>query len=103
MCLCQLLAFMLNAARLVRVITMALGNITCIIAAACVTYLPTEQKWNRLVAYWFTQFQVCHMSLRLPNKVHPETHRSAQSVGFSLSLVMVSNNVSRGWGSMVRN
>ena len=49
---------MLNAARLVRVITMALGNITCIIAAACVTYLPSEQKWNRLVAYWFTQFQV---------------------------------------------
>ncbi|KAH9938890.1 MFS general substrate transporter [Epithele typhae] len=55
-----------------RVITMATGNITCIIAAACLTYLPAEQKWNRLVAFWFTSFQ---------------------SVGFSLSLVMISNNV----------
>ncbi|KAJ2984636.1 hypothetical protein NUW54_g10439 [Trametes sanguinea] len=55
-----------------RVITMAAGNITCIIAAACLTYLPSDQKWNRLVAYWFTSFQ---------------------SVGFSLSLVMISNNI----------
>ncbi|KAI0759546.1 MFS general substrate transporter [Trametes elegans] len=55
-----------------RVITMAAGNITCIIAAACLTYLPSDQKWNRLIAYWFTQFQ---------------------SVGMSLSLVMISNNV----------
>ncbi|KAI0706690.1 MFS general substrate transporter [Earliella scabrosa] len=55
-----------------RVITMALGNITCIIAAACLIYLPDEQRWNRLIAYWFTTFQ---------------------SVGFSLSLVMISNNV----------
>ncbi|EJF56374.1 MFS general substrate transporter [Dichomitus squalens LYAD-421 SS1] len=55
-----------------RVITMAAGNITCIIAAACLTYLPSHQQWNRLVAFWFTQFQ---------------------SVGFSLSLVMISNNV----------
>ncbi|KAI0739999.1 MFS general substrate transporter [Daedaleopsis nitida] len=55
-----------------RVITMALGNTTCIIAAACLIYLPDEQKWSRLVAYWFTNFQ---------------------SVGFSLSLVMISNNV----------
>ncbi|KAI0707431.1 MFS general substrate transporter [Cerioporus squamosus] len=55
-----------------RVITMAAGNITCIIAAACLTYLPSDQKWNRLVAYWFTSFQ---------------------SVGFALSLVMISNNV----------
>ncbi|CCL98378.1 uncharacterized protein FIBRA_00373 [Fibroporia radiculosa] len=55
-----------------RVITMAAGNITCIISAACLTYLPADQKWNRLIAYWFTNFQ---------------------SVGFSLSLVMISNNV----------
>ncbi|RDX42116.1 MFS general substrate transporter [Lentinus brumalis] len=55
-----------------RVITMALGNITCIIAAACLTYLPSDLKWNRLIAYWFTNFQ---------------------SVGFALSLVMISNNV----------
>ncbi|KAI0728947.1 MFS general substrate transporter [Fomitopsis betulina] len=55
-----------------RVITMATGNIVCIISAACLTYLPSDQKWNRLVAYWFTSFQ---------------------SVGFSLSLVMISNNI----------
>ncbi|KAH9840562.1 MFS general substrate transporter [Rhodofomes roseus] len=55
-----------------RVFTMATGNIVCIISAACLTYLPSDQKWNRLVAYWFTSFQ---------------------SVGFSLSLVMISNNI----------
>ncbi|KAI0707433.1 MFS general substrate transporter [Cerioporus squamosus] len=55
-----------------RVITMTLGNFTCIIAAACLTYLPEEQRSNRLVAYCFTSFQ---------------------SVGFSLSLVMISNNI----------
>lgn len=46
----------------VRVITQALGNITCIIAAACLIYLPDEQKWNRLIAYWFTTFQVSLVS-----------------------------------------
>ncbi|KAJ7204233.1 major facilitator superfamily domain-containing protein [Mycena rebaudengoi] len=45
---------------------------TCIIAAAALTYAPHDQKWGRLVAFWFT---------------------SCQSVGFSLSLVMVSANV----------
>ncbi|KAH9916478.1 MFS general substrate transporter [Fomitopsis serialis] len=40
-----------------RVTTMATGNIVCIISAACLTYLPSDQKWNRLVAYWFTSFQ----------------------------------------------
>ncbi|OCH87026.1 MFS general substrate transporter [Obba rivulosa] len=55
-----------------RIITMAVGNITCIIAAAFLAYLPTDQKWNRLVAYWFTSFQ---------------------SVGFALGLVMISNNI----------
>lgn len=37
---------------------MAAGNITCIIAAACLAYLPTHMQWNRLVAFWFTAFQV---------------------------------------------
>ncbi|KAJ7885256.1 major facilitator superfamily domain-containing protein [Mycena olivaceomarginata] len=36
------------------------------------TYAPHDQKWGRLVAFWFTSFQ---------------------SVGFSLSLVMISANV----------
>ncbi|KAL1745032.1 major facilitator superfamily domain-containing protein [Schizophyllum fasciatum] len=55
-----------------RAIMMFVGNCTCIIAAACLTYGPSDQKWGRLVAFWFTSFQ---------------------SVGFSLSLVMVSANV----------
>lgn len=42
----------------VRIIVMAVGNVTCIIAAACLAYLPTNRKWSRLVAYWFTSFQV---------------------------------------------
>ncbi|EMD31559.1 hypothetical protein CERSUDRAFT_78016 [Gelatoporia subvermispora B] len=33
------------------------SNVTCIIAAACLAYLPTNRKWSRLVAYWFTSFQ----------------------------------------------
>ncbi len=53
---------MVATSRPVRVITMALGNITCIIAAACLTYLPSDLKWNRLIAYWFTNFQVSLMS-----------------------------------------
>ncbi|OBZ73439.1 hypothetical protein A0H81_07257 [Grifola frondosa] len=55
-----------------RVITMVVGNVPCIIGAAALTYLPADQKWNRLVAYWFTLFQ---------------------TVGFALSLVMISNNI----------
>ena len=51
---------MLTAEWAVRVITMTLGNFTCIIAAACLTYLPQEQRANRLVAYCFTSFQVRH-------------------------------------------
>ena len=42
----------------VRIISMTLGNITTVIAAACLTYLPPDQKWNRLIAYWFTGLQV---------------------------------------------
>ncbi|KAH8925192.1 MFS general substrate transporter [Atractiella rhizophila] len=55
-----------------RVILMAVGNITCIIAASVLTYGPQSEKWGRLVAFWFTSFQ---------------------SVGFSLSLVIVGSNV----------
>ena len=54
---------------------MTAGNVASIIAAACVTYLPTSQQWNRLVAFWFTGFQ---------------------AIGFSLSLAMISSNVRFG-------
>lgn len=54
-----------------RVIVMTVGNLACLIAAACMCYLPTEQKWQRLVCFWITP---------------------SQSVGFSLMLVMVSSN-----------
>ncbi|KAJ6511684.1 MFS general substrate transporter [Mycena vulgaris] len=52
-----------------RALMMFIGNATCIVAAAALTYAPHDQKWGRLVAFWFTSFQ---------------------SVGFSLSLVMIS-------------
>ncbi|KAJ6548663.1 MFS general substrate transporter [Mycena capillaripes] len=55
-----------------RAVMMFIGNATCIVAAAALTYAPRDQKWGRLVAFWFTSFQ---------------------SVGFSLSLVMISANV----------
>jgi len=54
-----------------RVIIMTCGNIACVVAAACMAYLPVQDKWNRLVAFWITP---------------------SQSIGFSLSLVMVSAN-----------
>ncbi|KAJ7658808.1 hypothetical protein DFH06DRAFT_443742 [Mycena polygramma] len=40
--------------------------------ASSLTYAPRDEKWGRLVAFWFTSFQ---------------------SVGFSLSLVMIPANV----------
>ncbi|KAJ7673332.1 MFS general substrate transporter [Mycena polygramma] len=55
-----------------RAIMMFIGNATCIVAAAALTYAPRDEKWGRLVAFWFTSFQ---------------------SVGFSLSLVMIPANV----------
>ncbi|KAI0028085.1 MFS general substrate transporter [Vararia minispora EC-137] len=55
-----------------RCVMMFVGNVTCIIAGAVLTYGPNDQRWGRLVAFWFTSFA---------------------SVGFSLSLVMVSANV----------
>lgn len=42
------------------------------IAAALLAFLPSEAKWVRLVALWFTNFQ---------------------SIGFVLGLVMISSNV----------
>ncbi|KZT50547.1 MFS general substrate transporter [Calocera cornea HHB12733] len=54
-----------------RVIIMTAGNIACVVAAACMAYLPAADRWPRLVAFWITP---------------------SQSIGFSLSLVMVSAN-----------
>jgi len=49
-----------------------LGNVVCITAVSCLTYLPESAKWGRLVALWFTNFQ---------------------SIGFVLGLVMISSNI----------
>ncbi|KAJ7197770.1 major facilitator superfamily domain-containing protein [Mycena pura] len=55
-----------------RALMMFIGNGICIVAAAALTYGPLDQRWGRLVAFWFT---------------------SCQAVGFALSLVMISANV----------
>ncbi|KAF9036441.1 MFS general substrate transporter [Hymenopellis radicata] len=55
-----------------RAIVMFIANATTIIAAACLTYAPQEQKWGRLVAFWLTSFQ---------------------SVGFAMGFVMITANV----------
>ncbi|KAI0148352.1 MFS general substrate transporter [Xylariaceae sp. FL1272] len=60
-----------------RCIVMLIGNLICVGAGAALVGLPsgpdgTENKWGRLVALWLCSFQ---------------------SVGFSMSLTMVSSNV----------
>ncbi|KAI9069932.1 MFS general substrate transporter [Trametes sanguinea] len=55
-----------------RVITMTASSIICIVAAAFLTFLPSDRKWGRLISYWFTAFQ---------------------TVGLALSLVMIANNI----------
>lgn len=75
----------LRVLRAVRVITMALGNITCIIAAACLIYLPQDQRWNRLVAYWFTSFQVRRLPLDSCWEASELTVRVAHSLSGSRS------------------
>ncbi|WWC91150.1 uncharacterized protein L201_006091 [Kwoniella dendrophila CBS 6074] len=56
----------------IRCVVMFVGNIACVIAACCLTYLPRHNAWGRLVSFWFTGFS---------------------SVGFSLAMVMISSNV----------
>ncbi|KAH8919299.1 MFS general substrate transporter [Atractiella rhizophila] len=56
-----------------RIIVMTVGNVVCVIAAACLAYLPLENQWGRLIAFWWTP---------------------VQSIGFSLALAMVSANIS---------
>lgn len=55
-----------------RLLTSTAANILCTVAAACMAYLPQEQKWQRLVCFWLV---------------------NAQSVGFTVSLVTISSNM----------
>ncbi|KAK5112330.1 hypothetical protein LTR62_004293 [Meristemomyces frigidus] len=55
-----------------RCIVMILGNLICVMSAGLLVGLSTKNKWGRLVAIW-----LC----------------SSQSVGFAMSLTMVSSNV----------
>lgn len=60
-----------------RCVMMLAGNLICVACAAVLVALPvgpdgTDNQWGRLVALWLCSFQ---------------------SVGFSLSLTMVSSNV----------
>jgi MFS family permease len=55
-----------------RCITMIVGNLICVGAGAALVTLGPEKQWSRLVALW-----LC----------------SCQSVGFAMSLTMVSSNV----------
>lgn len=58
--------------RNMRSITMIVGNLICVGAGGALVSLGPEEKWSRLVALW-----LC----------------SCQSVGFAMSLTMVSSNV----------
>lgn len=55
-----------------RCITMMVGNLICVGAGAALVGLPLNAIWGRLVALW-----LC----------------SCQSVGFAISLTMISSNI----------
>ncbi|KAJ7910095.1 major facilitator superfamily domain-containing protein [Mycena leptocephala] len=55
-----------------RLIASTAANIICVVAAACMAYLPRHLVWQRLVSFWLV---------------------NCQSVGFAVSLVMVSSNM----------
>ncbi|KAI5124502.1 hypothetical protein M0805_003027 [Coniferiporia weirii] len=55
-----------------RILVASVGNVTCLVAAAVLAYLPTG-AWVRLAAFWFTNLQ---------------------SVSFSLGVNMISVNMS---------
>jgi hypothetical protein len=55
-----------------RLLTATVANLLCVIAAACMGYLPRSNTWGRLVSFWLV---------------------NAQSVGFTISLVTVSSNM----------
>lgn len=56
-----------------RCITMIVANTICILGAALLVGLPSSYKWGRLVALWLCYFQ---------------------GLGFSMSLTMISSNIS---------
>lgn len=56
-----------------RCITMIVANSICIIGSALLVGLPSTNKWGRLVALWLCYFQ---------------------GLGFSMSLTMISSNIS---------
>ncbi|EOD46336.1 putative mfs general substrate transporter protein [Neofusicoccum parvum UCRNP2] len=56
-----------------RCITMIVANLICILGAALLVGLPDRYKWGRLVALWLCYFQ---------------------GLGFSMSLTMISSNIS---------
>lgn len=35
-----------------RMLMVTVGNVICVIAAALLSFLPTEQSWGRLIAFW---------------------------------------------------
>ncbi|KAK5138549.1 hypothetical protein LTR08_000137 [Meristemomyces frigidus] len=55
-----------------RCVVMLVGNLICVGCGGALVGLSTDQKWGRLVALWLCSFQ---------------------SVGFAMSLTMVSSNV----------
>ncbi|KAJ7830665.1 major facilitator superfamily domain-containing protein [Mycena olivaceomarginata] len=55
-----------------RLIATTAANIICVVAAATMAYLPRHMVWSRLVSFWLV---------------------NCQSVGFAVSLVMVSSNM----------
>ncbi|KAF3038878.1 hypothetical protein E8E11_000524 [Didymella keratinophila] len=55
-----------------RCLTMTVANVICIIGAALLVTLPSNNKWGRLVALWMCYFQ---------------------GLGFSMSLTIVSSNI----------
>ncbi|KAJ7166961.1 major facilitator superfamily domain-containing protein [Mycena filopes] len=55
-----------------RLLASNAANIICVVSAACMAYLPREKVWMRLVSFWLV---------------------NCQSVGFAVSLVMVSSNM----------
>lgn len=52
--------------------TSTAANILCTVSAACMAYLPQEQKWQRLICFCLV---------------------NAQSFGFTVSLVTISFNM----------
>ncbi|KAJ7728537.1 major facilitator superfamily domain-containing protein [Mycena metata] len=55
-----------------RLLASNAANIICVVSAGCMAYLPRHKVWMRLVSFWLV---------------------NCQSVGFAVSLVMVSSNM----------